>query len=202
MDKNEKVNKKNEYMKLYRAKNKEMLKDYRKKNFMKYKKNADIYKKNWYQENKERLKEKRKKHYIDNKTKIIESQKQYAKKNKTKIKKRMELYMKNRRKNDINFKILDCLRSRINKFIKNKSKRSLELTGCNIDNLKKHLESKFLDGMSWDNYGKFGWHIDHIKPCALFDFTDISQQKECFHYTNLQPLWAKDNISKGKRYNL
>ncbi|NBT08982.1 MAG: hypothetical protein EBS98_09300, partial [Chitinophagia bacterium] len=49
------------------------------------------------------------------------------------------------------------------------------------------------------NYGKFGWHLDHIQPCASFDLTDPSQQKKCFHYSNIQPLWAKDNWSKGSR---
>tara|TARA_R110000751_G_scaffold131998_3_gene234420 strand:- start:438 stop:656 length:219 start_codon:yes stop_codon:yes gene_type:complete len=69
-----------------------------------------------------------------------------------------------------------------------------------------HLEDQFQDGMSWENYGRpngdylEGWHIDHIKPCALFNLEDASQQKECFHYTNLQPLWAEDNLSKGDKY--
>jgi hypothetical protein len=53
--------------------------------------------------------------------------------------------------------------------------------------------------MSWDNYGIAGWHIDHIKPCCTFDLTDLEQQKQCFHYTNLRPLWAKDNLRRPKR---
>lgn len=61
--------------------------------------------------------------------------------------------------------------------------------------LKKHLEIKFTKGMSWENYGK--WHVDHIKPCAKFDLTKESEQRKCFHYTNLQPLWAIDNFKKG-----
>ncbi len=62
-----------------------------------------------------------------------------------------------------------------------------------------HIESKFVDGMSWENRSQ--WHIDHIRPCANFDLTDIEQQKICFHWSNLQPLWAKDNLRKGKRMN-
>ena len=61
-----------------------------------------------------------------------------------------------------------------------------------------HLKENFTEGMTVENYGL--WHIDHIKPCALFDLTDPKQQEECFHYTNLQPLWAIDNIRKGKTY--
>lgn len=71
------------------------------------------------------------------------------------------------------------------------------LLGCTFEELKNYLQSKFLPDMSWENYGD--WHIDHIKPCSSFDLTQEAQQKECFHYTNLQPLWAIDNISKGAK---
>lgn len=55
--------------------------------------------------------------------------------------------------------------------------------------------------MSWDNYGVHGWHIDHRRPVASFDLTDPIQQAQCFHYTNLQPMWAPDNHTKGARYD-
>lgn len=71
---------------------------------------------------------------------------------------------------------------------------TFELTGCTPEQLQQYLESKFLEGMSWNN--RSDWHIDHIIPCISFDLTDPEQQKKCFHYTNLQPLWAKDNLSK------
>lgn len=80
-----------------------------------------------------------------------------------------------------------------------KYQKANELLGCSIEYLMKHLESKFQDGMSWDNYGHNGWHIDHIKPCCSFDLTKEKEQKECFHYLNLQPLWAKDNYNKAKK---
>ena len=82
-----------------------------------------------------------------------------------------------------------------------KSNNALEMIGCSAIELKDYIESKFQDGMSWKNYGLDGWHVDHIRPCASFDLSDPSQQEECFHYTNLQPLWAKDNLSKGSYYN-
>jgi len=50
--------------------------------------------------------------------------------------------------------------------------------------------------MTWENHGFDGWHVDHIKPCTSFDLTDLEQQKQCFHYTNLQPLWKKENFEK------
>ena len=91
------------------------------------------------------------------------------------------------------------LRNRVSKALNGgpKTQKTLALLGCDIDFLVKHLESKFLDGMCWENYGTHGWHVDHIIPCCKFDLTDPSQQSMCFHYSNLQPLWAKDNHSKG-----
>ena len=74
--------------------------------------------------------------------------------------------------------------------------KSIKLLGASISKVKKHLESLFQEGMTWDNHSRDGWHIDHIIPCASFDLTDPKQQLKCFHYTNLQPLWAKDNLSK------
>jgi hypothetical protein len=81
----------------------------------------------------------------------------------------------------------------------NKSKKTQELLGCCSTELKLYLEQKFKDGMSWENYGLYGWHVDHIIPCASFDLTDLEQQKKCFHYTNLQPLWAEENLEKGSK---
>lgn len=78
----------------------------------------------------------------------------------------------------------------------NKSASSFELLGCTGEELKKHLESQFVDGMTWDNYGLHGWHIDHIRPCSEFDLSDHSQQRECFHHKNLRPLWAEDNLNR------
>lgn len=81
-----------------------------------------------------------------------------------------------------------------------KHNHTLEMIGCTAKELKNYLASKFTDGMTWENYGRDGWHVDHIRPCASFDFTDPEQQKQCFHYTNLQPLWARDNLSKGAKH--
>jgi hypothetical protein len=69
------------------------------------------------------------------------------------------------------------------------------------EELIKHIESMFKDGMTWDNYGRNGWHIDHIKPLASFDITKEGWVKEAFSLSNLQPLWAKDNLVKGSKYN-
>lgn len=76
----------------------------------------------------------------------------------------------------------------------------LEMLGCSILEFRKYLEAQFISGMTWENYGLRGWHIDHKRPCAKFDLTDPAQQRECFHFSNLQPLWAIDNLKKGSKY--
>ena len=108
-------------------------------------------------------------------------------------------YNKTSRKLDIKFRLMWNLRARLNAAIKKniKSKRTIELIGCSVDFLKIYLERKFTKGMSWSNYGK--WHIDHIKPCSKFDMSKLNEQHKCFNYKNLQPLWAKDNLSKHNK---
>lgn len=81
----------------------------------------------------------------------------------------------------------------------NKSASAIELTGCTILELKEHLESLFKPGMTWENHSRNGWHIDHIKPCASFNLSDPEEQNICFHYSNLQPLWAEENIKKSNK---
>lgn len=99
----------------------------------------------------------------------------------------------------INFKLTRILRKRVLLAVKKfkKSRKTLELVGCDVAFLRAYLESMFKDGMSWKNHTLKGWHIDHIKPCSSFDLSDPEQQKLCFHYTNLQPLWWWENLSKG-----
>jgi hypothetical protein len=80
-----------------------------------------------------------------------------------------------------------------------KSKCTAELLGCSKDELRAHIESLFLPGMSWEGVGRHGIHIDHIVPCSWFDLSDPVEQKQCFHYTNLRPLWAWDNRSKSDK---
>lgn len=109
-------------------------------------------------------------------------------------------YERDRRRNDLGFKLKRNLRKRLGKALQglSKSARTLELVGCDIDFLRRWLETKFQPGMTWENYGE--WHIDHIMPCASFDLSDPVQQRTCFRWTNLQPLWASDNIHKSDNY--
>ena len=123
-----------------------------------------------------------------------------------KYKNRLADYMKHKRRSNINFRIADNLRRRINKALNNNTKKdhSIELLGCPIDQFKKYLENKFDSNMTWNNYGTY-WNIDHIKPCASFDLSNPLQQKECFNFTNQRPLkitenQAKNSLFQGKRY--
>lgn len=99
------------------------------------------------------------------------------------------------------------LRTRISQALRQqsglKAKRTIELLGCSLNDFRIYIESKFEIGMTWGNWGKGKgrtvWHIDHIIPCALFDLKRPDHQKRCFHFSNLQPLWAYDNTLKGAK---
>lgn len=103
-----------------------------------------------------------------------------------------------------NYRIASQMRCRIHKAIKTqraiKSKPMLGLLGCSLDELKAHLEKQFLPWMTWENYGP-KWHIDHIKPCSAFNLLDPEEQAKCFHFTNLQPLEARENLKKSSSKN-
>jgi hypothetical protein len=115
-------------------------------------------------------------------------------------------YHKKQMQVNMQYKLSYSLRIRLKKAILNnhKSGSAVECLGCSIDDFCIYLESKFEPWMTWDNYGKYDkdrptWHIDHIKPCCSFDLTNPEEQRKCFHYTNLQPLWAIDNLRKATK---
>ena len=152
-------------------------------------------------ENKENTKNYWVAYYLENKEKISKQQAKYRLENKEEIRKR------NRKKyhSDVEYKLSHNLRSalwgKLKAHLANKNSSALSLAGCTMEELKSHIESKFEDGMSWENWAVDGWHLDHIIPCSSFDLTIEEEQKKCFHYTNLQPLWAKDNLSKRNKLN-
>lgn len=80
-----------------------------------------------------------------------------------------------------------------------KAMKTAALIGCSIKHLLRHLESQFEPGMNWQNMGRLGWHIDHIIPCAAFDLNRPDHQRECFHFTNLRPMWEKQNLVRGSK---
>lgn len=84
-----------------------------------------------------------------------------------------------------------------------KASRTTELLGCDIAQFRAHIEALWLEGMCWENWGRQRgcWQLDHIRPVASFDLTDPAQQKQCFHFSNYQPLWAEDNRRKGAAWS-
>lgn len=109
--------------------------------------------------------------------------------------------IKEKEKSNTNYKLCRILRSRVGNVLRGSQKIGSAITdlGCSIQELKEHLEKHFQSGMTWSNWTRDGWHIDHIKPLAKFDLTDRQQFLEACHYTNLQPLWAKDNLAKSDK---
>jgi len=147
-----------------------------------------------------RSKEYHKLNYLKNKEKLLYQQKEYYINNKDNLYLNIKKWKTHKFKNDPFYKIPDNLRSRICNLLKNnKSKSTIHLIGCTIQELKQYLESMFLSEMSWENYGKV-WEIDHIKPCSSFNLIDEEQQKLCFHYTNMRPLFKTTEIAKQFGY--
>ena len=132
----------------------------------------------------------------------IRSKEYYKSNKKTLLEKGYAAKVK-RLNNDPEFKLKVLLSHRIRRAIYDqrgvKSAKTLELLGCSITDARIHIENQFREGMNWKNHGIIGWHIDHIIPCSSFDLTKIEDQNKCFHYTNLQPLWAEENLRKGNK---
>ena len=179
--------------KIYRQKNKEQI---------------VAKKKVYYEANKHISKNQMKIYREKNRKKLLASKIAYANANKhirkawlDSNKDKINEYNSNRYKTNIQHKLSKLLRSRLWDALQGdlKSGSAVKDLGCSIEELKICLESKFQEGMSWDNWTSDGWHIDHIKPLASFDLTDRNQLIQACHYTNLQPLWAKDNFSKGDK---
>ena len=108
--------------------------------------------------------------------------------------------LQKRRDEDPSYRVRMNMHVRLNQMVTRKVGKTMELAGCSLEDLMKHLESKFAEGMTWENYGIKGWHVDHIRPCASFDLEDPEEQKKCFHWSNLQPLWAVDNLKKSDKW--
>ena len=199
--------KKKLYWKKWYSKNKQWKKEYR----LKHKERDQQTKKLWRLKNKEIVKEKMRLYRLKHKERDKKYSKEYRIKNLEKIKKRMKLYrIRSREKiatyvrtkfqNDLRFRTLMNLRHRTYMALKGKvkSKRTIDLLGTSIDNLWIHLEKTFKSGMTKDNYGKV-WQVDHKIPCAAFDLNKPEEQVKCFHFTNLQALFVKENLSKGAK---
>ena len=174
-----------------------ILKDQRKKDYLENREQKIKYQKMYALKNKERIKEKKKEYRLKNKERIKEKKKEYYSRPEKKELRRKNV--NNRYKTDINFRLTVICRARLRKALKGltKSASTMKLIGCTINELRKHIESKFEPWMTWENYGL--WDVDHIIACAKFDLTCPVQQLACFNWSNLQPMEHIANIKKGAR---
>ena len=161
------------------------------------------YNKKYYAANRESEILRKCKYYSENKNKINSKnfcKKWYSANRKYKIN-YQTIYEKNKLKTDLNFKLKKSLRSRIRLAVKNNQKKgsAVKDLGCSIQEFKLYIESKFKTGMTWENWGQYGWHIDHIIPLASFDLSDRDQFLKACNYKNLQPLWASENLNKKNK---
>lgn len=176
----------------YRGRYKETKKRYREENEERISK----WHKNHYRENREKQLEQSRERYSRNAEAVCERTKKYREDNIEWYRAyKREYHQKNKLQRNISRGVWGCLKG------KQKESRSLEYIGCSIEKLWEHLESKFEDGMTRENYGE--WHVDHIKPLSSYDFNLNTEEtlREAWNYTNLQPLWASDNLSKGAKYD-
>jgi hypothetical protein len=214
-------NKIKEWRKKYYSENRELIRERQK---IAYKKHYEANKEkiqaahgDYNELNKDKIKKQRQEYYQRNKSKILDYNKSWREINKDNLKEKQKIYdknyyetnkekrlkyQKNRKKTNLQFKLSCAIRSRLYKSIKNKCKvgSAVKDLGCSVDELIIYLESKFQEGMSWNNWKHDGWHIDHIKPLSRFDLSDREQFLEACHYSNLQPLWAEDNLSKSDNF--
>ena len=210
-------------IKKYYSQNKEKYKQYRESK----KESTKLYMKDYYHNNLEKrkeyieknsdlLKEKRKEYYKNNKEKLNQYNKDYRKKNIEKEIVRWKVYYETNKesliKKSVEYSLLKrktChfdrlkhnVRNRISFYLKinnfSKNNKTFEIVGCSPESLKEHIQSQFTDGMSWENYGYDGWHIDHRIP--LSSAKNEQELYKLCHFTNLQPMWATENIKKGNK---
>jgi hypothetical protein len=179
---------------------KEYMKEYHKKWYKKNKKKVLETSRKWAKENPEKVKIISNRWVKNNREKHSLNSKRWYKKNIKHVSRRSVAYNIKKYRTDPTFKLKACLRSRIISVLKEriKSAPTLKLLGVsNVEFVWIHLEKSFKPGMTRKNHGK--WHIDHIKPCSSFDLSKPKQQAKCFHYSNLQALWAHENLSKGDK---
>jgi hypothetical protein len=182
-----------EYRKLHREKILKRHKEYHKLNSVV----INARNKNYRELNKKAVMDYAKNYYKQNKFKIGERTKAYQRSHREKVNNRH----KTRLKVDINYKLACSLRNRMKEAIKNNQKggSAVRDLGCSVNECRLYIEKQFKDGMNWENYGRNGWHFDHIIPLSSFNLGDPVECKKACHYSNLQPLWWYENLSKGSK---
>lgn len=202
--------KQREYCRAYRKRHPDRVKVNREKN----KEYHRIYAKKWSDAHREQRRESMKRYRERHPDRLKEIMRRSSFKNRFKRRERSRLwrlnnpekrrdYERRRRLTDKKFllegRLRAGLRTLLRRYDSKKSARFIELIGCSVEHLVHHIQRQFLPGMTWENREK--WHIDHIRPCASFDLTQPEQQRECFYYLNLRPLWGRKNQQKKDSWN-
>ena len=202
--------KRNLTQKIWRENNVEKVKEYRKKYYDEDPEKYKLISKNYRDNHPEMVKTQNKKYYHNNPdfnkkralewlSKNYDYRIEYMKNWRNNNKEKIKIYKNSRYNNDVIYKLIHNVRTRINSFLTTKNVKkhntTFNIIGCTPDFLKEHLEKQFVDGMTWEN--RFKWHIDHIIPLS-YAKTEDEIYKLC-HYTNLQPLWAEENLKKSNK---
>lgn len=195
----------NKILAIWRKKNRDKIKKQHNDWYLKHKNDLDLklkrakWNKDWNLRNKDNRLKWHREWRIKNIEKVKKNKLKWYKNNPEKVRK-----MRINELNTVGARISAYMRTRVRLAVISqktwKRGKTIELLGCSIEQLKKHLSLNFKEGMSWDNYGH--WHIDHIRPLSSFDLSIEEEQKKAFHYSNLQPLWASENLKKGKKYDI
>lgn len=174
-----------EYLKQYQAKNREKL---------------SAYLKEYYRKNRDKIAAQNRAYVEKNKEKTAAYQAQYRANNREKLRAMKNKYKRAKWRSNAAYRIREIVSNATRRLVKygwKKNGQTIRHLGCTPEQLKAHIESLFKPGMTWENHGVSGWHIDHIRPLASFDFSSRVEWGAAMHYTNLQPLWAKENLVKG-----
>ena len=188
--------------KKYREENLDKVKQTRKNHYIKNKEKIDQQNKEWAEKNRERSNQIKRKWAKNNPEKVKALRRKYHKEHREKLNLNQNEYRREKYSTDELYRLSCSIRNSIGKISKltkqKKELNSLKYLGCTLEEFKDHIESQWQEGMSWDNHGLHGWHIDHIKPIDWYvKHSDDPWQAN--HYTNLQPLWAEENILKSNK---
>ena len=151
----------------------------------------------WYLENTERARASRRNWHVANLEAVKEMHKKWSEKNKEKMRQYMNDYIKNKYKTNLNYRIKSMLNGRIRHCIR-KNKSTLDILACDLQTFKEWLQSQFDEKMTWENMGAY-WVLDHVTPCASFDFENPEQVEKCFLWENIRPMEARANMAKGDK---
>lgn len=195
----ERCRKQREYVEKNKDAVSEKKKEYYKKNCERIKEKS---RRHWHSQDPKERKKKRKAYYTENRERLIDQSKAFYRKNKNYRMRYLAEYHKKRiQKGDRLYELSCLIRSRVCSAFRQKkwgkNTKTQETLGCDWETLKDHIEGQFTDGMTWENRGYRGWHIDHVVPLSSAESEE--ELVALCHYTNLQPLWWRDNITKGSK---